>query len=394
MGEGCRGPGQAGVLIGAVKRPAVAAALLVACAGSAPIAATRRPEAAPSVDAAPATPLRLPGPATGATRFSATRAEANRTCEGCHPVAAEAWRGSAHQRAEIDPFYQRAFAIEPLPFCRACHAPETRPDAPVPEGAAALGVGCVTCHDPDGTGEVLAAPRDPDAPAPEGPPPRAAAAERAPHPLRREAAFAGPGACAACHEFAFDDARPVRQLMQATVSEHAASPERGATCASCHMPKDARTGARAHRFDVTPAMLRGAVRVTARRDAGRLVLVLRADGAGHAVPTGDLFRRLRLQVIDARGGVLGDTLLARVFATRPASKEEASPGATPLRVLLRDDRVPPEGDVSVNVVLPGRAARDPVVWVLSYEKVLFPHGEAGREELEGSLELARGTVAP
>ena len=49
---------------------------------------------------------------------------ANRACEACHEREAASWRGSLHQRANVDDAYRAAFAREPLPFCRACHAPE------------------------------------------------------------------------------------------------------------------------------------------------------------------------------------------------------------------------------------------------------------------------------
>ena len=46
-----------------------------------------------------------------------------------------------------------AFAVEPLAFCRDCHAPErTAAGGPDPTREA-LGIACVTCHDPAGRGE-------------------------------------------------------------------------------------------------------------------------------------------------------------------------------------------------------------------------------------------------
>ena len=56
----------------------------------------------------------MPGPAR--RRLLAAVAE-NAACESCHDEEAKEWRGSYHQRANVDPAYRRAFAIEPSPFC-------------------------------------------------------------------------------------------------------------------------------------------------------------------------------------------------------------------------------------------------------------------------------------
>src|SRR5580693_2517646 len=74
------------------------------------------------------TALRMPGPARGALRVEG-RAEENARCEGCHEDIAREWRASMHAQADTDPIYRRALAIEPLPFCRGCHAPEADPSA-------------------------------------------------------------------------------------------------------------------------------------------------------------------------------------------------------------------------------------------------------------------------
>lgn len=81
---------------------------------------------------------------------------AQHACEACHLAEAAEWRVSLHHTADVEPSYRRAFAIEPLPFCRGCHAPEASPEEPETEAVAALGVGCVTCHVTNGA--VLAAP--------------------------------------------------------------------------------------------------------------------------------------------------------------------------------------------------------------------------------------------
>ena len=112
--------------------------LALACA---PAERTRNPDHASAAFAA----SELPGPAPRG-RSAAEAAALNRTCEDCHAEIAVDWRASLHARAHTDAVYQRAFAIEPLPFCQGCHAPEADPEQPVPASAAELGVACVTCH--------------------------------------------------------------------------------------------------------------------------------------------------------------------------------------------------------------------------------------------------------
>lgn len=225
----------------------------------------------------------MPGPRRG--RLLAAVKE-NTNCAGCHPKEASEWKGSHHHISNTNPAYRKAFAIEPMPFCRGCHAPEADPKNDPPGAVSEMGVGCVTCHVTE-EGTVLAAPdRDPsdDPPAP-------------PHPLVRSEAFGHRGACAACHEFAFpamrgpDDA----EHMQTTVREHERSPAAKRACADCHMPLV--EGRRSHAFTEMrdPAWLRSRLYVTAQQTKERkLRLTLAQIDPGHAFPSGDLFRRLEV----------------------------------------------------------------------------------------------------
>src|SRR5207244_773462 len=105
------------------------------------------------------------------------------------------------------------------------------PTRPVPELAAQLGVGCVTCHVI--AGQVLATNRHADVAEPN------LAIKAPPHPVLRDARLDGTAACSSCHEFEFPDrtARRTPELMQSTVTEHAGSAQRDQACANCHMPR-------------------------------------------------------------------------------------------------------------------------------------------------------------
>jgi hypothetical protein len=325
----------------------------------------------------------MPGPAPQAARPGDVALE-NARCEGCHTEVAREWRASMHAQASVDPVYQRALAIEPLPFCRGCHAPEADPRRDAPPGLARLGVGCVTCHATgDGVrGPVLAA--APPAVAP-------------PHPVLISAAFGTAAACASCHEFDFPIHAPGRRpdRMQSTVSEHATGPYAADSCSSCHMPWA--PGPRRHRSHGFAAArdlptLRAALTVTAARTSPSRVTITLAPGqVGHAIPTGDLFRRL---VVSAEA--VGDDwtvvseasrALHRHFAFGPAAEGHV------VRELVGDDRVGvgPSRPVDLDF---GDAARGlAVAWRVEYQRVEHPLGaDESDVVVADSVVVAEGVI--
>jgi len=337
--------------------------------------------------AAPAHPMPHPAPPPR-TR---DRPAAQAGCVTCHPAIAREWSESLHHVAGTDEPYREALAREPLPFCQACHVPEAPPRQTPSAWAEAVGVGCVTCHLTTDDA-VLAIPGAHD--------------PATPHRLRRDPAFAGPDACAGCHEFAFPDARiiPRPDLMQSTVQEHAASWAADYACADCHMPwvddGDAR-GHRSHRFAASrdPELLARAVGVSARRLPGDLVeLTLTPHAAGHAFPTGDLFRRLelRVQVIDdADPRAPQRRNLGRSFAARPHGPVLARAELSDTRlhgepVLVRFDLHAGPGPVAA---ICEDLSHSWVAWELRYQRVAFP--DPRRRDgaaLDGELIVAHGVL--
>lgn len=307
-----------------------------------------------------------PGPSRGGRPEAHVR---NAECEACHPEVAREWRGSLHQRAYVDESFARALAREPVAFCRKCHAPEADPAAPAPAELAELGVGCVSCHVPED--RVLA-----------GPGPGRGAA---PHALRREAWFAAPVACASCHEFAFPG--QAGALMQATLREHAASAYAATSCVDCHMPRRA-DGRRDHGFAASrdPEVLRRALTVTASREGSTVRLVLRPGWVGHAMPTGDLFRRL---LVEAE--VAGDDWQVLAADARALGRSFAAEGGR--RVPVADARVGAAGPEPVEVALElGDAAEGRTIrWRLLYERVSFVD-DLGAAEVEARTTVAEGAL--
>jgi hypothetical protein len=349
-------------------RPRLALLVLVAASAAWPCAscgADRGPAPPPVAAPAPEPRVLLEDAAPPHVKVAA-----NASCEACHADIWAEWRGSQHAGSWDDPVFLAAYAIEPLAFCRSCHAPE----APLEDTASParhLGVGCITCHAPAGTtagrAHVSFEPRGADA---EG--------------------------CAGCHQFEFPE--PQEAAMQSTVEEHAASPERDQTCASCHMPR--RSGERPHldhRFAVQgdEALLRSAVRAEARRDHARVIEVsVRAHGAGHAVPTGDMFRRLE---VHATAGEGPDAIGASpVVLSRELVFVMTEHG--PRRKQVDDRRLPASGEPrEARLVFPRPVGGLPIRWEVVYhrmgprEAALFGVDRDGEAVIVAQGELPAGT---
>jgi len=327
----------------------------------------------------------MPGPAPrGRTGDAAAE---NARCEGCHLDVAAEWRESWHRAAHTDPMVRHQLEREPFPFCTGCHAPEADPNAPVPAALGQLGVGCVTCHLVGDRILATASPRGPGrAPSP--------------HPVTRTLGLGASAECGACHQFAFPDAERERRplLMQATMDEHEASAYADRTCTSCHMPlvTGQRDGAhRSHRFAASrdEAMVRSAIRVEQGPFVDdTLVLTLHPGEVGHAFPTGDVLRRLviELDVVDAQGRSVERA--ARPFQRR--FRFLPAPFGPARRVPAEDDRIGATGAPVVFRYAPrARPVGGQLRYTLRYERVWDPSGgPEGAAVVEGAVVLAEGAL--
>lgn len=302
----------------------------------------------------------------------------NATCEVCHKDEADEWRRSRHRESNTNAAYRTAFATEPSPFCRGCHAPEADP-AQIPSRAVSeLGVGCVTCHVTE-EGFVLAA-ASPSSSAGSGP-----------HPLRRSAEFAHTGGCVGCHEFRFPGAAgdDDGHYMQTTAREHASSPAAEKSCANCHMPMIA--GRRSHDFAAVrdPTFLRQNLNVTASIADNKLRVTLLQPDPGHAFPTGDLFRRLEVG-FEIRGP--GGTIVKRE-ARHLARHFELVPGRSG-RLLVRDDRVFSKPNVVEMALPPAPSSPAMVAWWVTFHRVATVGTGADPEaaKIESSVPLYSGIL--
>jgi len=165
--------------------------------------------------------------------------------------------------------------------------------------------------------------------------------------------------------------------MQRTAEEHAKTAD-GRTCSDCHMPRS--EGPRPHKSHRFPggydvAMLKSALEIRAERPQPTRVRVhLRPVGVTHAMPTGDLFRRLVVEVVSGESSAEKGRVvyLARHFQRGDGMRE------------IEDDRVH-ELTRSIDLDVAPRPARIRV----RYERVAHLRGEDEREaEVESSVVIS------
>lgn len=312
-------------------------------------------------------------------------------CEDCHVREAAAWRESGHRQSWTRALFQAAYRVEPMAECRNCHQPLTA----VPTGfalksgeARALrgeGVGCAVCHVREG---VVLATR---------------ASGRAPHEVRSAPLLGSAAFCGGCHQFNFPEHRSDGRLaftsepMQDTLEEwrrHGGDK----TCQGCHM---ARGG---HRFlgGYDRQTLGEAVAVTPRlRETGEgaaLELGLRVL-AGHAVPTGDLFRSLVVTatLVDGRGRAVGSAeplVLTRRFVDVAERGEDGREHLVRRQAL--DGRLQPGEVRDVALALPRAKGAVRVRYRVALHRL--PPGVPPSKDIisvlaEGALPLSAGTLA-
>ena len=307
-----------------------------------------------STYAAPVTPV-VPRIAPQNRPAAYDAAAENQRCEACHTEIAAEWRASLHHQSWNDPVFLKAYAIEPQAFCRACHVPEADPTTTPVESARRLGVGCVTCHAP--AGEIVST--------------NGHVADASRHATRADTQFRTAAVCNGCHQFDFPE--PQKAPMQGTRDEHRTSRFASSSCQTCHMPLSVSAdGSKHHKHDFrvlgNAAMLQSALSVDAYRGTNEsLHVVLSAANVGHAVPTGDMFRRL-----EVRAHVLNEELAARpvVLARRFAMIPQGNGLSGARRIQVGDDRVPSNGDArEVDLVFPESIRGKDIAWEVAYQRM-------------------------
>jgi hypothetical protein len=300
-------------------------------------------------------------------------------CARCHAEIADEWESSLHHRAFENGYFLRAYALEPTPFCRKCHAPSADPSSEPPREARELGVGCTTCHViPAGIVGVRAMPARPGA-----------------HEVLGDARLGAELACGGCHDFPFpgppgEAPRP----MQDTLGEHRRSAAAATPCQGCHMLSVPSRGGgthKSHAFRVQgdrAFLARAVVVESAALGEGEMRLSLRPGAIGHAFPTGDLFRQVEIRALplDDKGAVLpggSSEVLARSFAAEKLGAGMAK------HVQTADTRLSGARTFTLPLPRTARRARYEIVWQRLPPELAARLGLVMREQekviLEGAL---------
>lgn len=184
-------------------------------------------------------------------------------------------------------------------------------------------------------------------------------------------------------------------MLQMTVSEHQASPYADRPCARCHMPLVPGPSGehRSHAFSSPrdPTSLREAVVLDVAREGHALWVTARLDGVGHALPTGDLFRRIEISA-----EALGADMAVVSRETRHLARHFGrvrGPAGLEVRVDESDDRLTP-GVVSTMLLDLGEDAEAlTIAYRISYQRALFVKDGAENEaEVFDEVVLAEGLL--
>jgi hypothetical protein len=147
-----------------------------------------------------------------------------------------------------------------------------------------------------------------------------------------------------------------------------------------------RGGHRSHAFPggYDEGFVRASLDVDAELVGARAVIRVVPKGVTHAVPTGDLFRRLAIEIVPLAEG--GERLAAQ---RRYLARHYEEAGGE--RVEVSDDR-PHLGERVVSFDLSGEASG--FAWRVRYERVGFhPNDDESAAEVESAFEIASGQVA-
>ncbi len=122
-------------------------------------------------------------------------------------------------------------------------------------------------------------------------------------------------------------------------------------------------------------------------------MTLESHDVGHAYPTGDLFRRVRVsaKAVAEELFVVGtdERFLQRSFG------DGLGVGHVVLREQVADTRLHPGEATIVDLELGSRAEFAPIEWEVVLERVQHVRdGQNERAEIADSIELAAGSVSP
>jgi len=180
------------------------------------------------------------------------------------------WKNSWHARAASPGLIGQLtlFDEETIRDCLGCHAPRQNQQVNFfrDQTRKIQAVDCASCHMRAGQ---RFGPRE---------------LAITPHgPVKTDPLFSSSQFCKGCHQFAGEGILVNGKPLQNTYEEWKASryPAQGMTCQSCHMPESTHEFKGVH----DPEMLRSGLAVLASKTGTELSVILKNQGAGHALPT-------------------------------------------------------------------------------------------------------------
>ncbi|HVK66636.1 MAG TPA: multiheme c-type cytochrome [Polyangium sp.] len=240
-------------------------------------------------------------------------------CGDCHGMLHAEWKTSGHARARSSPLYVAMRDRSKNATCEACHAPLATLTDPA-ERAVDEGVTCEACHAIRDVGESAAEPRysfDLQGNRKFGP--YCDGKDNYFHKMGCAPWFRDARVCGGCHTFSMPlaDGKSLPIINEYAEWRASSFSVSGTACQECHMPPEvthAATGSERkvrvghHGFmGEKGELVRKALGIVASAAdrAGTLVVsvVLKNEGAGHAVPSGLPGRQVvvRVQALDEKG---------------------------------------------------------------------------------------------
>lgn len=282
-------------------------------------------------------------------------------CAPCHKTAYRNWNASRHRVALTNELYRESHEREPSPWCVNCHAPLRLSGSEKNPYREEEGVSCLVCHVragkilvkqvPKARDYASTAPRSEDsgdasqkalAVSPRG-------TAKPAHSYIADERVGDERFCEGCHEFNFPTAATAmreghalhytEQPMQSTVSEYRSSAFYGnVTCSGCHLfpyTQESHAFPGGHAIERLKKDLRIEV---SRVSPGHIALKIFASGVGHSLPTGDLFRTLRVRIIDPASKIAEEIELRHYFEPIAGA---ATSTTLPLKRRVREETLPP-----------------------------------------------------
>lgn len=278
-------------------------------------------------------------------------------CAPCHKTAYLNWNHSRHRVALTNELYRESHEREPSPWCVNCHAPLRLIGSESKPYREEEGVSCLVCHVRGG--KILVKKEPASVPAQTYGILAHGSAEKTAsvppqtygilaHSYLTDERLGDERFCEGCHEFNFPTAATAMrdghalhftaQPMQSTVSEYRNSAFYGSvTCSGCHLfaySEASHSFPGGHAVDRLKKDLHVEV---SRLSPAQISVRISASGIGHSFPTGDLFRTLRVRIIDPGSKVAEDIELRHYFEPIAGA---ATSTTLPLKRRVREETLP------------------------------------------------------